>query len=95
MFRSDKLISFLLGALVGSAVGVLYAPEKGSDTRGKLSYQLKNYQKTLNNFIQDLSKSKLPNIAKERGDEVIKSAKDKAKELLSDVDSLLGEVQKG
>lgn len=32
----DYLLTFLGGAAVGAAVGILYAPEKGEDTRAKI-----------------------------------------------------------
>lgn len=31
-----SLLSFLAGAAVGAAIGVLFAPEKGEDTRAQL-----------------------------------------------------------
>ena len=34
--KCDSLATFILGALIGAAVGVLYAPAKGETTRRKL-----------------------------------------------------------
>ncbi len=91
----SSLFAFVLGTLVGAVVGVLYAPEEGKNTRDKLSYKLKNYRTTLHDFVQDLSKGKVPfeNSAKQAGDKVMKSAKMKAEKLLNDVDSLLSKLQ--
>jgi gas vesicle protein len=44
---SNTLIAFLTGAAVGAILGILYAPEKGSVTREKLSFRLDNYKKVL------------------------------------------------
>ena len=85
------MASFLLGAATGTIVGLLYAPEKGRNTRDKLSYKLDTYRSTLQQFVQDLSKGniRLDNKAKKEGEEVIKNAKEKAEKLLDDVDALL------
>ena len=89
------MTSFLLGATAGTIVGLLYAPEKGSNMRDKLSYKLGSYRSTLQKFIQDLAKGniRLDNKAKKKGEHVIKSAKEKAEKLLGDVDALISKIQ--
>lgn len=37
----NYLLAFIGGAAVGAAVGILFAPEKGSDTRAKIMENLK------------------------------------------------------
>ena len=39
MSTSKTLLGFLAGAAVGAALGILFAPEKGTETRRKISEQ--------------------------------------------------------
>ncbi|AFL80725.1 hypothetical protein Aeqsu_1229 [Aequorivita sublithincola DSM 14238] len=51
----QTLIALLTGAAIGAGLGILYAPEKGSKTREKLSKEAKKAQKKLNKQIQETS----------------------------------------
>lgn len=51
----QTLIALLTGAAIGAGLGILYAPDKGSKTRDKLSKEAKKAQKTLNKQIQETS----------------------------------------
>lgn len=92
---SKSLFAFLLGAATGAVIGLLYAPEKGSHTRDKLSFLLDKYKKQLEELIQELvnTKSSQESEAKSEGQRVIKNAKDKAEKLLEDVDDLIGQIK--
>ena len=92
---SKSLFSFLVGAATGVVIGMLYAPDKGTQTRGKLSYLLDKYKLELEDLIQELVKAKdVPDsAARNEGEKVIKNAKDKAERLLEDVDNLIGQIK--
>ncbi len=44
----QTLIALLTGAAIGAGVGILYAPDKGANTRDKLSKEAKKAQRKLN-----------------------------------------------
>jgi len=93
---SNALMAFLAGAAAGAILGILYAPDKGTNTREKLSFQLDKYKKTLEDFLNDLVSGKetpLTTEAKSQGQKVVSEAKDKAQRLLDDVDELLEQIR--
>lgn len=92
---SKSILSFLFGAATGAIIGLLYAPDKGTQTRGKLSYLLDKYKKQLEDLVQELVKVKsIPESeARSEGQKVIKNAKEKAEKLLEDVDDLIGQIK--
>ena len=88
------LLCFTGGALAGAAIGLLYAPETGRETRSWLSYQLEKYRSVLADLTEGLvtGRDNAPSSAKSEGQRVIQDAKSKAEQLLGDVDQLISQI---
>lgn len=68
--NSKVLIGLLAGLAAGAALGLLFAPEKGSETRDKLSQSLKD----LSDTIRDRAADEINNLSNLK-DKVVSSVK--------------------
>ena len=91
-----SFFAFLLGIVTGGVLGILYAPDKGTNSRDRLSFQLDKLKKQLEGFLEDVVDGKvvLDNDAKNQGEKNVKDAKDKAERLLDDVNGLISQMKK-
>jgi gas vesicle protein len=77
--NSGKIVSaLLLGAGIGAVLGILFAPDKGSETRRRLSEKSQDLAETTNgkieSFVADVKKE--TDKAKEMANELIESGAD-------------------
>lgn len=90
----DFTLGLISGALVGSAIALLYAPDKGSNTRDILSYRLSTYLDELTHLIDRLSEEKDSiSEAKRKGDLVVEDARKRAEDLIHEAEELLGSIE--
>ena len=89
------LVSLTTGIVVGTAIGMLYAPDKGVHTRNKLTFQLDRYRLRLKELIALLADEKNLhyNDAKSEGQKVVNDTKEKAERLLTDVEELMSQIK--
>ena len=93
--NNNSFWAFVAGAAIGAALGILYAPDKGKNTRDKLSFQLDKYRERLKELLDQLvdGKETTHTAARSEGQKVVKETRAKAEELLSDVESLIGQIK--
>jgi gas vesicle protein len=84
----------IIGAAFGALFGILYAPDKGKNTRDKLSYRLDKARKNLSDVIEDLVEGRAAptSHAQEKGQQVISEVIDKAKQVHDDLDELISQI---
>lgn len=52
--RNDSLFAFLLGAVVGAAIGLLYAPKTGKETRAHLKRLSEDFVDSAEDFGEEV-----------------------------------------
>ncbi len=97
MSKTSKGFTFGLisGAFIGSVVALLYAPDKGSTTRDRLSYRLNSYLEDLTDLIEQLrdERDSIVSDAKLKGTQVVEDAQRKAEDLIGEAESLLQTIK--
>lgn len=96
----QTLIALLTGAVIGAGLGILYAPDKGSETREKLGKEAKKTQKRLNRQLRETGSNLSEKAQKarlsfeEKLNETLSSASYKADEILLAMEDKLEALRK-
>ena len=82
--KSGKVLAaVLLGAAVGAVLGILFAPDKGSETRKKISKKAGDINDTVRSKFNELGEAIAEKYDSIRGEanEIMEKTKDKAQNL--------------
>ncbi|MDI9356809.1 MAG: YtxH domain-containing protein [Chitinophagaceae bacterium] len=96
---SNSFIAFLIGLMTGAVMGILYAPNKGSDTREILTQKLSKYKIQLQNILQEMrnkSKTLRNNSNVKQEEEVLENTENlkKAEDFILGIDDFIEEINK-
>ncbi len=87
MSKGKIVLGTLAGLAIGAIAGILFAPEKGSETRRKISKKGEDYTDNLkykfNEFINNIKQK--TEEAKEEGKDLVEKGKAKYEEVKKDV----------
>lgn len=80
--------------MVGTSVGILFAPREGRETRDKLTYRLDKARVQLRQLVEDIQNTEaMRNVAQEESEKVTSEVKGKVEMLLSEVEEYIDKIQ--
>lgn len=89
MKTSKTIMGVLGGVAVGTALGILFAPDKGTNTRKKIAKKSNDAKDSIKNYVSDV----LENFS-EKYDSMLNKAEDLVTEAKGDLDTVKNQINK-
>ena len=91
------LLAGVVGAAaIGTFFGILYAPDKGKNTRSRLNYRLYRTRDRVNSLLDKINstnESVFSKEAQEEGKKVIEEVRERTEDLRSEIDALISQIR--
>ncbi len=93
-FYKGLFFGAVLGAAAGTIMGLLFAPHKGTETQQIISGKIKlALDKATDLYENSENDAAYNNEAKTRSQEIIDTARDEAKKILNEANSIIREIK--
>ncbi|NTW56890.1 MAG: YtxH domain-containing protein [Chlorobiaceae bacterium] len=93
-FYKGLFYGAVLGAAAGTVMGLLFAPRKGTETQQIITGTIKNALDKASDYYESSETDiAFSNDAKKRSQEIIDTAREEAKKILSEANSIIREIR--